>query len=421
MKQILRIFLVTSLFAGIINSTEAQRRMGSNEPVVRRSFPTGNSQPAERDFRSNPSQSSNANQGASANRIPERSFQPATTSRQNNTFPNSREQRALTPVNPEVRRNVPQTIAPDRNNIRSSSPERNFEQRTPSQNSIVSGTNPPQRNFEQRTPSQNNVVSGTNAPQRNIVSTQNYNRVNSLERNNSRYNNSYYNNSNYNRDNYNRNNYYRTRYHQPNFMYGPRYTVIPRSSISIYFGGSPYYYTNGYYYGYYGGYYQPVFPPFGLRIGTLPFGYSRFFIGGDTFFYYNGIYYREFNDNSYEVVDAPIGATVSSLPRGAKSVIVNGEELYELNGTYYKEDRNSKGKKVYTVVGKNGEINNSVDEEQFQPSTPGSLEIGEIVNQLPEGSKVVTINGEQLYVTPGGTYLHEEINNNITTYKVVGN
>jgi len=39
---------------------------------------------------------------------------------------------------------------------------------------------------------------------------------------------------------------------------------------------------------------------------------------------------------------------------------------------------------------------------------------------LPEGSKVVTINGEKLYVTPDETYLQQEINNGVVQYKVVG-
>src|SRR6185503_20618801 len=43
--------------------------------------------------------------------------------------------------------------------------------------------------------------------------------------------------------------------HRTVFMYGPHYTVIPRSFISIHFGGYPYYYNNGLFYGYYSGYY----------------------------------------------------------------------------------------------------------------------------------------------------------------------
>ena len=201
-------------------------------------------------------------------------------------------------------------------------------------------------------------------------------------------------------------------------MYGPRYSVIPRNSISIYFGGYPYYYNNGFFYGYYSGYYQPIFPPVGIRIGFLPFGYTRIFIGPDPFYYYNGIYFRHYDDDYYEVVDPPMGATVYSLPPKAKSVLLNGEKLYELNGTYYKEDRNSKGEVVYTVVGKNGEINNTGDANINAPQS--SLHMGDVVNQLPEGSKAVTINGEKMYVSPDDIYFKEESNGGIIQYRVVG-
>ena len=103
---------------------------------------------------------------------------------------------------------------------------------------------------------------------------------------------------------------------------------------------------------------------------------------------------------------------------GAKSVVLNEEKLYELNGTYYKENRNSKGETVYTVVGKNGEVNNSVEESSNTPSA--SLSNGDIINELPDGSKAVTINGEKLYVTPDDIYLKEEIEGNVVHYKVVG-
>jgi len=221
-------------------------------------------------------------------------------------------------------------------------------------------------------------------------------------------------------------------------MYGTRYSILPRSRVSISFGGYPYYYNDGFYYGYYGGYYQPIFPPFGLRIGVLPYGYYSFDLGGYPYYYYNGIYYQQY-DNSYQVVDAPMGASVYNLPEGAKAVVLNGEKLYELNGTYYKEDRDSKGQTIYTVVGKNGEVNNTDNSDSNSPdnnlnnddntntdnslNTPppaASLQLGDIVTQLPEGSRTVTINGEKMYVSPDDTYLKEETDGGVVQYKVVG-
>ena len=391
MKKLLKIFLLTGLATGFFNLAEAQRGR-------------------DNDYRGSVGTSENVTRNA-----PVRTFAQRDVTR---TSPRSADMAQATP-----RRNV---TSPQRDITRTSSPRSaNVAQATPQREE----TRTSQRswnNVQSTTPRE--VITRTPERSRDIASTQNsrnYDRVASVSRsysrnnNDYRYNNSRYNNNNYRYNNNYSNNYYRTRYIQrPVFMYGPRYSVIPRSSISIYFGGNPYYYNDGFFYGYYGGYYQPLFPPFGIRVGFLPFGYTRFFIGVDPFFYYNGIYYRQYDDNTYEVVDAPMGATVSSLPKGAKSVVVNGEKLYELNGTYYKADRDYKGRDIYTVVGKNGEINNSVEDESI--TAPAILQIGDVVNQLPEGSKIVTINGEKMYVTPDGTYLLEESVNGVVQYKVTG-
>jgi hypothetical protein len=234
--------------------------------------------------------------------------------------------------------------------------------------------------------------------------------------------------------------------HRTVFMYGPHYAVIPASFISINFGGYPYYYNSGLFYGYYGGYYQPLFPPFGISVGVLPYGYSSLFIGGYPYYYYNGIYYspnsngngngNENGNEGYHVVEAPMGATVSSLPGGATSVVINGETLYELNGTYYKAGQDSNGNNVFTVVGKNGVINNTPNEQNDYSAPPVShdqtqapannapslsnLNIGDTVGQLPDGSKLVNINGEQLYQTPDNVYLKGESSDGVVQFKVVG-
>jgi len=280
----------------------------------------------------------------------------------------------------------------------------------------------PDRNYQTPRVEQRTANRVYNSRERNVVARNDYNRYRQTEivRNN------------YYRNNYSYHPYYSSSRYYGNvygrrtvFMYGPRYTVIPRSFISIHFGGHPYYYNHGYFYGFYDGYYMPIFPPFGLQISILPFGYTRIFIGGIPFYYYNGIYYRQY-DNYYQVVDAPMGATVSALPQGARSVIINGEKLYELNGTYYKADRDSNGNDVFIVVGKNGVVNNTVEpQSNTEPqgdinNSPSSLQIGDIISQLPEGSKVVTLNGQQLYQTPDDVYLQQEDNNGVVEYKVVG-
>jgi hypothetical protein len=53
-------------------------------------------------------------------------------------------------------------------------------------------------------------------------------------------------------------------------------------------------------------------------------------------------------------------------------------------------------------------------------ASPESLQIGDIISQLPEDSKIVTINGEQLYETPDNMYLKQKNNNGTIQYEVVG-
>ncbi|HEY5370333.1 MAG TPA: DUF6515 family protein [Hanamia sp.] len=383
MKKIIRLFFLSALTAGIFSSVQAQRGRDS------RGGGGGNTQFSRS---SSPSRSFSAPQRSMSQRsAPQRSF-------------DQRQQRV--------------------------SPQRSTPERAVTNNR--NGFTPNNANVNRNAYRGNGTAI---TPQRNTTA---YNtRVTSATRNN-------YNGTG-NRSSYNYNNrgnniyhsYYGNVYgHRTVFMYGPRYAVIPRSFISINFGGYPYYYNNGLYYGYYNGYYQSMFPPFGLSIGMLPFGYSSLFLGGYPYYYYNGIYYRPQGDNSYQVVDAPMGATVSSLPGGARSVVVNGETLYELNGTYYKASQDSNGNNVFTVVGKNGVINNTPNVQNDNSTAPdsynqsqapdntapslSSLNIGDTVGQLPDGSKLVTINGEKLYETPDNVYLKGESNDGVVQFKVVG-
>jgi hypothetical protein len=227
----------------------------------------------------------------------------------------------------------------------------------------------------------------------------------------------------YNYDRSGRYSFVRYNYYAPRryvYIGAPRYRVIPRTFISINFGGYPYWYDRGCFYGYYDDYYVPVFAPVGIHVTVLPVGYRRIYVGPSPYYYYfEGVYYRNYQDrdNEYEVVDAPMGAVISVLPKGATAAVVNGEKFYEFNGTYYKEGANDKNEVVYTVVGKNGNINNTDEQKDDEIIAP---QIGDEITALPENSREVTINGEVLYVTPDNLYLKAETRNNTTTYKVVG-
>ena len=223
------------------------------------------------------------------------------------------------------------------------------------------------------------------------------------------------------------NNYrYSPRY---NYNYGPRryvyagaprYSILPHGALTIRFGGYPYYYHSGLFYGYYSGYYEPVFAPIGIHINILPLGYYPFYVGPQRYYYYDGVYYRNYNnnENEYEVIDAPVGAQVSALPKGATAATINGEKFYEFNGTYYKETANSKNEVVYTVAGKYGHVNNT--DEANASGLPLALHVGDVVPVLPDSCKELTINGEQLYLSPDNTYFKAQTVNGTTSYKIVG-
>jgi hypothetical protein len=207
--------------------------------------------------------------------------------------------------------------------------------------------------------------------------------------------------------------YHRNYYQQRNYSYSRPY-------ISGYLNNYSYGYRN-YSYGYRPGYYYPyrssislVIPPFGVRIGTLPFGYRSFYVGPNPYYYYNGNYYRPYA-NEYETVAPPLGAVVDELPPGAKVKVIDGQKYYELNGTYYKEETDANNKLSYTVVGTDGVLNTD-----GQGNVSSEPVIGDRIDRLPGDSKAVVIQGEKLYNTPSGLYYKEVIEGNKVYYELVG-
>ncbi|MFI5188386.1 MAG: DUF6515 family protein [Chitinophagales bacterium] len=329
--------------------------------------------------------------GGGSNRQNSSSFHQNSFSRQNNSF-GGRQDR---PTNFNQSRQNFQTLNRDNRNNTSS-----FSSRVRSQdnnnNSFIQRNN--------RVNYQSNLTRVNNSFRTNSIARYDYGRRG--------YSNGYSNHyNNYNRYNYG---YFPRRYTYGGYSH---YSILPRSFISISFGGYPYYYGNGLFYSYYNGFYEPVYAPFGICVNTLPYGYYPFYWGGMPYYYYDGVYYRDHGDNQYEVVDAPMGAVVSELPKGAKAVTVNGEKFYEFNGTYYKEGANDKNEVVYTVVGKNGEINNSDD---ANVNSSNQLRVGDIVSKLPDNSRQVTINGQTLFVSPDNFYFKQRSDNGAVSYEVVG-
>jgi len=217
----------------------------------------------------------------------------------------------------------------------------------------------------------------------------------------------------------------------PSIQTPNRNGYVPRANGgSIRSGRSDYGYNRpgyrpgiGYRYGYrpgYGrGYYRPYYsyynfyrPFLGFRIGVLPYGYYPFSFGPNQFYYSGGLFYQQ-NNNQYEVVVPPVGAEVPNLPQEANLVTIDGVDYYEYKGVYYTEGQNADGARVYIVAGKDGILNTTdgpVDTHQ----------IGEIIAQLPEGCREVTIKNEKYFVSPNDVYYEEVVDGKNISYRVIG-
>lgn len=169
---------------------------------------------------------------------------------------------------------------------------------------------------------------------------------------------------------------------------------------TAYRGGAFSYNRGGFFrpgYGYYG------YPHYGFYLGVLPFGYYPFYWGDDLYYYYGGVFYTPYDGGGYQVTVPPVGAAVPTLPQGAKSIMIDGQQYYEMNGVYYKAVINDQQKTVYVVAGRDGVLNTdgSSAAPADQVATP---QVGDIVNELPDGCHKVTLNGKKYYVSPNDIY-----------------
>jgi hypothetical protein len=169
-----------------------------------------------------------------------------------------------------------------------------------------------------------------------------------------------------------------------------------------------YYNNNGYYSSYYA-------PRVGLSVNVLPYGYYPFYYGPSLYYYGGGMYYQQ-TDNSFTVVEPPIGAEVKQLPDDAKSIVIDGVQYYEMNGVYYQPVIKDDGTTTYQIAGKDGELN--IDDKNAQDAPP--IQVGDLVDNLPEDYKKITLNGEKYYVTANGYYLQDAVDENgKKVYKII--
>jgi len=190
--------------------------------------------------------------------------------------------------------------------------------------------------------------------------------------------------------------------------------------------GGPVYYHPHYYrpvrvyhpYAYYPYYRYPV----GFRLSVLPYGFLSFGTPWGPYFYFDGTFYRHYNNSetAYEVAEPPVGADVPSLPSGARQVTIDGNTYYEYKGTIYQEVI-KQNERRYAIVGKNGQLSIGDDDGGSTAPDNQAAPPDDVIYQLPENSRTVEINGQQLYVSPDGMYYQEvQLDNNMTGYKIVG-
>jgi hypothetical protein len=176
-------------------------------------------------------------------------------------------------------------------------------------------------------------------------------------------------------------------------------------------GGVSYAYRGPYGYGYYG------YPVTGFRVGYLPYPYYPFYFGADLYYYYGGVFYMPNDNGGYEVTIPPIGAAVPELPQGAQPILIDGKQYYEYNGVYYQPTVNDKGKTVYIIAGKDGQLNTNGDVSDDAQPAP---QVGDVVNQLPDNCRIVNLNGKKYYVSPDGIYYEDFTDkNNAKGYRIV--
>ncbi|MDB5032513.1 DUF6515 family protein [Mucilaginibacter sp.] len=144
------------------------------------------------------------------------------------------------------------------------------------------------------------------------------------------------------------------------------------------------------------------YPSLGFYLGALPFGYYPFYMGSSLYYYADGAFYRPYDDGGYVVTAPPIGAAVPKLPKGAKSIMIDNQQFFEFNGVYYKAIVNDKGENVFVVAGKDGVLN--TDGENADTVVPQAPQVGDVVNQIPDNSRRVSLNGKKYYVSPDDIY-----------------
>ncbi|HTH82047.1 MAG TPA: DUF6515 family protein [Mucilaginibacter sp.] len=149
------------------------------------------------------------------------------------------------------------------------------------------------------------------------------------------------------------------------------------------------------------------YPALGFYLNALPFGYYPFYVGSSLYYYADGTFYSPYEGGGYVVATPPVGAAVPKLPKGARPIMIDNQQFYQYNGVYYKAVVNDKGEKVFVVAGKDGVLNTDGDNADNNVSQPAQPQVGDIVNQIPDNSRKVTLNGKKYLVSPDDIYFEK--------------
>jgi len=162
------------------------------------------------------------------------------------------------------------------------------------------------------------------------------------------------------------------------------------------------------------GFYHPyVYPLPGVVVRTLPPGYYTFLWNTYPYYYWDGLFYQSYADGTYKIAAPPVGAEVPSLPIDADIITIDGNPYFEYKGIYYESVIRPNGQFAYKVVGKDGILKTNSKNDPALPL------VGDMTDQLPDGSHCVTLSGKTYWVTPDEVYLEEVKKDKTNSYRVV--
>lgn len=97
-----------------------------------------------------------------------------------------------------------------------------------------------------------------------------------------------------------------------------------------------YYYRDGIFYRYHDNKYTIHRPHAGFRVSSIP-EYRLVRVNGVSYYYYYGTFYSYVAPSrEYVVVAPPVGAIVESIPEGYEKIDINGNTYYTVGGVQYK-------------------------------------------------------------------------------------